>query len=443
MRRRHALRTIAGAGLAAVAGCPDLVGTPGGNAVTIDAPATAMVDERIGIEVTGLDADTPVWIEARTEDGSGHPWFGRSLFEPTDGRVDLREARPVQGTYDRADGMGLFWSMQPENLDRLGYVGDQRTQSVTLRVLPDDPGAAPLAERDVARHLADPDSAEREVEKPVVGTLVESPGEGAAPGVVLFHGSAGVRPVGGARVLASHGFTVLALQYFSPAHPELPDALVEVPVEYADRAVEWLAAHEATTDAPVGLGGISRGGELALLVATRHEVGAVVNWVGAGLLFGAVVVGSDLAVEATPDTSAWTEGGDPLPHLSFADADLAGDLTDSYRTWIEEETPEETVRRAEVPLADVDAPVLLVSAGDDAMWPSRYLLDRVEHRLEAGGYGHRFEHHTYDDAGHGIGVPYLPVWPNRPAGPFGGTLAGTAAAAADSWPRAIAFFEPG
>ena len=59
----------------------------------------------------------------------------------------------------------------------------------------------------------------------------------------------------------------------------LSDALVEVPVEYADWAVEWLADHETTTADSVGLGGFSRGGELALLVGTRHEnVGGVVNW---------------------------------------------------------------------------------------------------------------------------------------------------------------------
>jgi nucleolar protein 56 len=445
MRRRSYLRTIGGGCLASLAGCVDRLRGPRGETATIHAPGTTTVDERFDVAVTGLADDGPVWVEAHTEDGAGEAWFGRGLFEPDRGRVDLRTARPVRGTYDVSDGMGLYWSMQPDDPDRVVYDRDQRYQSVRLRVVPDDPDASPLVTSTIDRRLAHPDSEETALDDPIVGTLVEPPGRGPAPGVVLFHGSGGTRPVAPARVLASRGFTVLALQYVSPAIDALPDALVEVPVEYADRAVEWLADHEATTDDPVGLGGFSRGGELALLVGTRHDdVGAVVNWVGAGLLFNAVVLTDDRTVaESSPDTSAWTIDGEPLAHPSRVDYERRRNLTDAYRTWLTEETPRETIRAAEIPLEEVDAPILLVSAGNDGIWPSRYLLARTADRLEAMDYDHRFEHHTYDEAGHGIGVPSLPTWPNRPSGPFGGTLAGTAAAEADAWPCAVEFFETG
>ncbi|WP_380674562.1 acyl-CoA thioester hydrolase/BAAT C-terminal domain-containing protein [Salinigranum sp. GCM10025319] len=445
--RRRYLEAVAGGSVASLAGCVDRLrdlraGT------TIHAPSTAAVTDRLDVEVTGLDSREPVWVEAHTTDGSGHEWFGRVLVDPDRDRVALRDAQPRRGTYRAPSGMGLFWSMQPADLDRLVYDADQRVQSVRLRVVPDgsggvDEGVSPLTETTVDRRLAAPESTETDLTEPIVGTLVEPPTDGPAPGVVLFHGSSGNRSLAPARVLASRGFTVLALQYFSPEYPRLPDALVEVPVEYADRAVEWLADHEATTDDPIGLGGFSRGGELALLVGTRHEVSAVVNWVGAGLLFNAVVLGDDLGVsDQSPDTSAWTVGGDPLPHPSRDDFELGGNLTDAYRAWLDA-TPEETIEAAEIPLEQVEAPILLVSAGDDGVWPSRYLLNRAEKRLDAPDYAYRVEHHSYDDAGHGIGVPVLPTWPNRPGGPFGGTLAGTAAAEADSWPRAVEFFERG
>jgi nucleolar protein 56 len=332
--------------------------------------------------------------------------------------------------------------MQPADLGRERYDSDHRTQSVTLRVVPDERETA-VASTTVDRRVAHPNSEVTDVETPIVGTLVESPDDGPAPGVVLFHGSSGNRALTPARALASRGFTVLALQYVSPAHPSLPDELVEVPVEYADRAVEWLTRHETTTDDPIGLGGFSRGGELALLVGTRHEVSAVVNWVGAALLFNAVVLTDDHTVSPdSPDTSAWTVDGVPLPHLSREEFEPGRDLTAAYRQWLEA-TPDETLRAAEVPLEAVEAPILLVSGGDDGVWPSRYLLNRAATRLEATDHPYRFEHHTYDDAGHGIGVPSLPTWANRPSGPFGGTLAGTAAAEDDSWPRAVEFLEAG
>jgi dienelactone hydrolase len=444
MDRRRVLAALAGVGSGGLAGCVgfDGLGDVSRNDPTVHAPAAASVTESLDVAVTGLGGDSPVWVEASTDDGSGSRWFGRGLFEPAAGRVDLRDAAPVRGTYDDPGRMGLFWSMQPEDLSRDRYDSDHRTQSVTLRVVPDERETA-VATTTVDRRVAHPNSGETDVETPIVGTLVESPDDGPAPGVVLFHGSSGNRALTPARALASRGFVVLALQYVSPAHPSLPDDLVEVPVEYADRAVEWLARHETTTDDPIGLGGFSRGGELALLVATRHEVSAVVNWVGAALVFNAVVLTDDRTVSPdSPDTSAWAVGGEPLPHPSREEFDPERDPTAAYRRWLEA-TPDETLRAAEIPLEAVEAPILLVSGGDDGVWPSRYLLNRATTRLEAMDYPYRFEHRTYDDAGHGIGVPVLPTWANRPSGPFGGTLAGTAAAEDDSWPRAVGFFGEG
>jgi dienelactone hydrolase len=440
MNRRSYLGTVAGTGVASLAGCVDAVGDWRGS-TTVRVPESASVTERLTIVVEEVETER-LWVEAHTEDGTGAGWTGRALFETQGGRVDLRTARPVRGTYETPAGMGPFWSMQPDDLRRQVYDTDQRSQSVTLRVRPEH-DAEVVATATVDRHVADPSCAETDVEEPVVGTLIESPGDNPAPGVVLFHGSGGTRPVTPARALASRGFTVLALQYVSPAYPALPDALVEVPVEYADRAVEWLAGHGTTTDDPVGLGGFSRGGELALLVGTRHDVGAVINWVGSGILFNAVVRTDDGRVSPeSPDTAAWTLDGEPLAHPSREAFDPGLDLEAAYRQWLDD-TPDETLRAAEIPLERVRAPILFVSAGSDGVWPSRYLLNRAEARLDAMDYEYRVEHHSYDDAGHGIGVPFLPTWPNRPSGPFGGTLAGTAAAEADSWPRAAECFEAG
>ena len=443
--RRDCLKTIAPMVVGSLAGCLKSIEDLSGNTPAIHAAESSLVDERVDISVTGVSSATSVWVEAETKDGAGQRWFSRGLFEPTADQIDLQSTKPVQGMYDRPDGMGLFWSLQPADLGTRSYDANQQAQSVHLRIRPENLDAAPLTEATVTRRIAHSNSKETEIEKPIVGTLVESPTDGPSPGVILFHGSGGNRPIAPARALASHGFTVLALQYFSKEYDRLPDNLVEVPIEYADRAVRWLADHQVTTDDPICLGGFSRGGELALLIGTRHEnIGAVVNWVGAGILFNAVVLTEDSTVSPeTPDTSAWTLDGEPLAHPSGEDFNPRTDLLNAYRTLLEEETTKGTLDSAEIPLAEIEAPILLISAGGDGVWPSRYLLGRTERRLEALHYNYRFEHHSYDEAGHGISVPYLPTWPNRPGGPFGGTIAGTAAAEADSWPRVIKFFNVG
>lgn len=435
---------IAGSAVATLTGCAGVRELVTGGHQPIDAPASAMVDVPLEITVPEPESADSVWVEARTEDGGGRSWFSRVEFETDDGSIRLPDTRPNRGTYAKPAGMGLFWSMQPDAIDVYRYDADQRVQTVNLRVLPEETDAEPVAETAVDRRFIAPESSEREVEDPIIGTIVESPAEGPAPGIILFHGSAGNRPLAEARVLASHGFTVLALQYFSPEYDRLPDALVEVPVEYADRAVEWFTDHEAVTDAPIGLGGFSRGGELALLVGTRHEnVGTVVNWVGAGILFNAVILTDDGHVSPqSPDTSAWTIDGAPLAHPSRDDYTRGGNMTQRYRDWLDA-TPDDVLRNAEIPLDTLNGPVLLISGGADGVWPSRYLLNRTEARLQEINYPHQFDHYTYDDAGHGISVPYLPTWSNQPSTQLGGTIAATAAAEADSWQRAIRYFDRG
>jgi nucleolar protein 56 len=432
MRRRSLLAALCGASTGSLAGC---LGSLGGSDLspTIRAPDQVAVDDRLDLAVTGVAPAARLVVEAAATDATGAEWQSRGVFEPSGDRLELRDTAPVEGTYDAASGMGLCWSMVPGDPTRGFYDDDQSSQSLTLRVLrPDsvDGSTGPLVETTIERRLLHPDGTETELDGEVVGTLVESPGDGPAPGVLLCHGSGGNRTLGQARTLASHGFTVLALQYFSPEHSTLPDALVEVPVEYGDRAVEWLADHETTTDAPVRVGGASRGGELALLLAARHDVGAAVNWVGAALTFN----GFD---ESGPvDAAAWTLDGEPLPYPSPAEFGTGSSPTDRYRTWLET-TPDETLSGMEIPLSEIDAPILLLSAGADAVWASRFLLDRAASRLDALDDPPRYDHHSYPDAGHSIGVPFLPTWGNQPGGQFGGTRAGTVTAEADSWPRVL------
>lgn len=153
--RRTYLGMIASSSLASIAGCTDLSSSLFGESATILAPDEALVDERIEVSVTGIESDEPVWVEAHTKDGTTQSWLGRGLFE-SEGQIDLSDDVPLAGTYEEPKQMGLFWSMQPKHLNRSFYDTDQRTQSVTLRVLPDEPDATPITKTTVDRHLVHP-----------------------------------------------------------------------------------------------------------------------------------------------------------------------------------------------------------------------------------------------------------------------------------------------
>jgi hypothetical protein len=91
---------------------------------------------------------------------------------------------------------------------------------------------------------------------------------------------------------------------------------------------------------------------------------------------------------------------------------------------------------------------MLVSGGDDAMWPSTPMAELIARRAINCGFPHRVVHLHYAGAGHtGGGVPGSPgeTTVHHPLTgvtyALGGTLEGNAAARTDSWHRIIDFLQ--
>jgi dienelactone hydrolase len=80
------------------------------------------------------------------------------------------------------------------------------------------------------------------------------------PALILLSGSGG--GIAGAAMygepLAASGYAVLALAYF--AMDGLPRDLVEIPLEYFKRAINWLRGHASIDPDRIGVLGHSRGG---------------------------------------------------------------------------------------------------------------------------------------------------------------------------------------
>jgi dienelactone hydrolase len=244
--------------------------------------------------------------------------------------------------------------------------------------------------------------------------------------------------VGLAQLLASRGFAVLALQYFGDPDP-LPDTLREVPVEYVDRAIDWLGSHNRVAMGGVGLFGFSRGGPLALLTANQNnDVSAVVGWASSGVVY------EGLGPDRVPaGTSAWSIDGKPVPYLSLAEAD-PGPPPTSGLPFFEpplDTASQEQLEAATIPVEDADTPVYLVSATDDQRWPSTRLSDRVVDRLNETGYPHSYRHDAFEGAGHFMVPPYLPTagMMRDSTNIYGGSPAANARANESAWNRTRAF----
>lgn len=261
------------------------------------------------------------------------------------------------------------------------------------------------AEARIERYdLAEGARAEDVREDGLVGRLFSPAGDGPSPGVLVLGGSeGGLSPFAErqAALLASRGHAALALAYFrgelfEPGGADgLPDTLKRVPLEYFGRAIRWLGERDSVDGGRLGVLGTSRGGEMALLLgATYPELGAVVSYVGSGVVTPAIDDGG------IADEPAWTRGGEPVPYACFG-GNGPSEISDDELRREEDE--------AGIPVEQTNGPVLLIAAGDDALWDSVRLSRIAMERLKGSERAFDNELAVYPKAGHAIGAPYVPT----------------------------------
>ena len=255
----------------------------------------------------------------------------------------------------------------------------------------------------------------------------------ASPGaVIVLGGSEG--GLGGsrslARRLAAAGFDAIAVSYFGEAGQSA--RLDQIPIEPVGRAREWLEARPGPGEA-IAVLGVSKGGELALLTASRDPaIKAVVAAVPSH------VVWQGIDMQGGMTGSSWTAQGVPLPYVPY---DLSNGFTSIHALYAGSlaSAPAE----AEIPVERIAGPVLLVSGEADSLWPSTEMANRVEQQLQANGFPHAVTHLAYPDAGHAVFGP--PVRADAPGLErvlsVGGTIDGLVAARADGWPRVLVFLK--
>jgi len=416
--------------------------------ITVE-PDRPVLDSELRIRVSDFPPLQPVTIRSSAVDGLGRPLAARATFQTDEaGTVDLARTAPIAGTYADADPMGLVWSMShvPGATSVEPARGSLPHSNLTLTA---EIGGDAVATACVER-LRLPEDVSRTVIRDggLVGTLFRPIDDGARPGVILLGGSEGGLHELDAALLANHGFAVLALAYFGT--DGVPPFLVEIPLEYFEAAIGFLRGHPAIGDGPVGVIGGSRGGEAALLIgATFDGVGAVVSTVGSGVLTQGIGPGRDLVEMAGTPVPSWTLDGQPLPYLPNR-------VTPELHRQIASHEPVELGLAFEPGMADpaeveacaigverIGGAVLLVSAGQDRMWPCGPMSVVAARRMAAAGVPH--EHLHFADAGHPIAPPpYGPAMELSSPGPgvtlaMGGTPGANAAARAAAWHRSIEF----
>jgi dienelactone hydrolase len=458
---------------------PIAAGTSATNEVRFEvSPNPAFIDDELSVRVHGLAPAENATLRATTEDDDKRLWSSHANFSADAwGTVVLTSAESLGGTYRGVSPMGLFWSMRLDDLHADGRAifakKDASPNRVSLEI---EAAGRIVASAQIERIYLAPGTETRDLKVPgepgsdsedlvektvrhsvehTIGRLFIPPAarfRRPCPVVVVLSGSGGGFDLDKAAVLARHGFATLALAYFGV--PPLPTWLHRIPLEYFEAAFGWLAAQPEIDSQRIGVLAVSRGAELAFLLgSTFPQIRAVVAYAPSSVAWAAGGREKEIG-ELIP---SWTYRATPVPFaplplrrfifrsaISVALLKQPVMFRNLFRAGLRNS---KAISAASIPVEKIRGPILLVSGGDDHLWPAAKMSEAIVARLKKHGFAYRVEHLHYPHAGHMLRYPFLPTTARDSRNPhlrnarysFGGTDSADAEAQADSWKRAVEF----
>lgn len=205
-----------------------------------------------------------------------------------------------------------------------------------------------------------------------------------------------------AAVFQEHGLTALALAYVM--EEGLPTQFYRVPIDPLERAAKRL--HEMGYE-KVGLWGISKGAELALIAGSLLP--GLINAVVAVAPMNTVCQGfvKEKSIQFMPGSS-WSFHGEDVPYSSFKLKKFplgqvvrkslkAREVTmfDLYIPLVK--NPDSA---AVIQAEKITGPILLISSKMDTMWPSGAAAERIVERLRERDFSYAYQHLSYDYGSH-------------------------------------------
>jgi len=459
-------QTIVLAGLVAIFILRPAMAAPGGTHPRISiAPSTALEGDPVSIKVEGLAPNGTATLHLQSvsiDGGKKEDDYSEATFRAdANGNVDLATAAPLRGSYSGADPRGLFWSARDVTADDAVrntiatlHLDDWAVIGEGQNVLSLDEDGAVAARAVLTLERGNAEVAREDVRSNgIVGVFYCPKDAVQRPVLIALSGSEGGLDMAdwlGPR-LASRGFCVFGLDYFSPpeaAVPGVPTALARIPVESVAQVRAWLAKRPQADVNRVGIVGYSKGAEFALVSATTYEwIKAVVAYAPSDYVWQGIRRGGQ-----GPVGSSWTRGGSELPFLpttgtreAIQHGYVTGgkiDLADIAKANIAAASPK-MLAAAAIPIETSHAALFLIGGGDDRLWDSGASVARLAARLERAHFNKPVEIAIYPGAGHDlVGTGWRPTTQDN-TGQIedGGAPPADAHAQSDSWPKVLAFLK--
>lgn len=428
--------------------------------VILNIPENSRVDYIWDLKISGITPGEQIIISANMIDLFGNHWTSNAVFLSHTGTINLAEQAPISGSYSNIDSMGLIWSMHCESVHGLlSRRFDLSPAEINIQIKNSKENI--LVQKTVTRYLIEPDVAITSVRhNGLVGTLYQPKNQqNKHPALIVLSGSEGGFRHEQAALLASEGYVAFALAYFihnqreyTDLPHEYPSKIYNIHLEYFKNAIDYLQQQPNVDANKIGIVGTSRGAELALLLGTVFpELCCVVAYVPNHAVQAAFGPSDHLKDETEP---SWTYREKPIAcsPLKVKNVDWFGHKPVILKHgFVTKSASTDHL----ISVENINGPVLLISGGDDNMWPSQIMSDLIMERLERKK--HRYftdsQHINYESAGHLIMTPWWPTSGLHAVHPvdqvdydFGGNPQADAHAGYHSWVAIKAFlsqqFEP-
>lgn len=365
--------------------------------------ANEIIDgEPIRFSISEIPGAAEVIVEAQRVDAAGVTFTSSATYRSSaNGRIDPATDAATGGSYTGVNAAGLFWSM-------LRTDGTSQTRgTITLTVRMDDRMLTSRSAR-----MIDPASrVEVEEIASFAGARLYRPrGRDRVPVVILLGGSEGGSGYGrelGPK-MALRGYAAIALPYYNPgwtneALPGLPTAFTDISVDRLALVHRWIQGRDDLDASRIGISGVSKGGEFAMIAATRFSwlravIGIVpsdVVWEGWGTR----------AADGTSSSFAWKGSALLFTPYSGMSETIAA-LSRGERRSLKiphlngrSQSPERAAA-ARLPVESYRGAMFIAGGDQDRTWPSGEMVRNIaERRAEAGLQTVAL---TFRDAGHGL-----------------------------------------